>query len=261
MSDIKLLSNFHRLANALIVLFLMFVSVSSYSQPSLRMYITTQEGANISPRTIANLISYLNQTHCYIDNVIASNGPLFLNNEALFFSAIETKTPTGYQKLLSVKVINNEELSSSVLVRASTGVNELKSLDDIHLAVMSDKSILGNVLALKLLVDAGVNISKEKTIVTDNNLASVSLLMHKDVFAAAIATPLANKWAEANSLHIIAQSEKVIPGGIWAHQDIDRDMLKACRKAFSSIRRDTRIGNKQLALFPAWVDSFSIVIN
>jgi len=164
-----------------------------------------------------------------------------------------------FEKLSNIKIINNDKLSASVLVRGETGINSIKSLENVRIAFLSPNSITGYQLPSNIFQLANIIHSREKITFTQTNLAAVSLLLHKDVFAATIATPLAKKWAADNNLIIVVTSKEIEAGGLWVKKSLSAKTKENCSRAFTNLTKTGNINKKLIKLFPAWIDSFLIV--
>lgn len=249
--------------NHIIKLLILVSCLISYEQQliatdePLSLYIETSEGSTNSKRRIASLKKYLNLNHCKVDTIQLDIKSDSQKTASLVFFPLNEQIPPGYQQLVAIKTLNNESLSASILVRGSTGIDNLAALANTRVALLAPQSTLGYQLPVTMFKKAGVVHHDDKITQVDNNFAAISLLLHKDVFTSVIATPLAKKWAVANDLTIVATSDEVLPGGIWVRSDIDKLDTKACREAFRSMSRSYSKDRKLMTVFPYWVEKFN----
>jgi len=153
--------------------------------------------------------------------------------------------------------VNSEALSSSILVRGSTGITDLKSLQGVRIAYLSTESKIGFAIPQAMFKSIGLNHASDRITLTQTNVGAMSLLLHKDVFAAAIASPLAAKWAKANDLKVVAESEAVRAGGFFVKNSLSKLKIEKCQKAFISMSEKTRENKSLLRTFPAWIAGFT----
>lgn len=232
------------------------LSVEVSAAEPLTLFINSAEGGAISGRRLNDFSHYLNSNGCPVSAVkTAAEFPEPLTAE-LVFTALEHDFGTSYQPLLKVKVLNDLALSSSVLVRGSTAVPDLKALQDVRIAFLSPYSITGYQLAQDMFLKHGVEHNRDRITFTRTNVGAMSLLLHKDVFAAVIATPLAEKWRLANDLLVLGVSEAVEAGGLWS-RGLSPATFSACRNAFLGLSDGSRSRKKLLKIFPGWLQGFT----
>jgi len=178
------------------------------------------------------------------------------SNASLVFSPLQLPMPKECKKVLDIRTIDNIPLSGSVVVKASTGINDLTSLDGVRMGFLSADSSVGYKLPNAMFKNAGVVHDQDKITFTDTNFAAITLLLHQDVFSSVIATPLAVGWAKANDLHIVAITETLKTGGIWVNNSISKENTNLCITALTKLNRKDRTYGKLMAVFPYWLDSF-----
>ncbi len=231
-------------------------SVSAYAAEPLTLFINSAEGGAISGRRLNSFSHYLNLNGCPVTKVkTAAELPELLTAE-LVFTALKYNPGKPYQPLLKLKVLNDAALSSSILVRGSTAVTNLRALKGVRIAFLSPYSITGYQLAQDMFLKLGVEHNRDRITFTRTNVGAMSLLLHKDVFAAVIATPLAEKWRQANDLQLLGVSETVEAGGLWS-KELSPAMLAACRRAFLELSDGSRSSQKLLKIFPGWLQGFT----
>lgn len=235
---------------------LLLVTANLFAAESYNLYIDTREGGEISERRINLLKQYLQQNQCNITNVITDNNSAAKPSNGLIFSPLHMPPTEAATQLASIAIINGEPLAASILVKSATGIKDIKNLQGVRISFLSKQSVTGYQLQQELLVQAGVIHSEDKITYTGTHSAAASLLLHGDVFAAAIATPLAKAWAKANNLILVITSKPIQAGGLWATKNMPKDDSENCIKAFTKLTKTNLQEKKLLSLFPAWLDSF-----
>ncbi len=240
----------------LCLLLLGSLSTGLQAAEPLTLFIQSSEGGAISGRGLHNFSRYLTGQDCPVGAIeTAAELPDGLNAQLVFVPLKSTQN-LPYQPLLNVQVLNNAELSASVLVRGSTAVSDLKSLSGVRIAFISPESVSGYQLAQALFAANGVEHKRDRITFTRTNVGAMSLLLHKDVFAAVIATPLADKWSEANDLKIVGVTRAVEPGALWG-RDLSPALRANCRSAFMALSDGSRSSKKLLKIFPGWLQGFT----
>ena len=241
----------------IITLCLLANTNNSLANESLSLYIDTSEGGHVSKRGTDRLVKFLNNNHCMVNQISSANKLSSKPNSSFLFTPIRQKLSKDYTKIANIKIINDEPLSASILVRGSTGINDISSLDGVRMAFLSPESITGYQLPQQLFKEANITHSKDRITFTQTNSAAASLLLHKDVFAAAIATPIAKKWAKSNDLIIVSTSSEVDTGGLWVNSKVPTKIADICTQTFILLNK---IENKKLrTLFPVWLDGFHYI--
>lgn len=224
----------------------------------LSLYINTQEGGDISDRRLSDLRNYFNKSRCNIQKVAAGDNSVAGAAADIVFMPLSQDAAIPFQKVFNLGVVGDQPLSASLLVRSSTGIRDITELADVRIAFLSPGSVTGFRLQEALLDDAGVTLQKDLVTFTHSHLGAMSLLLHKDVFAAGVATPLAKKWAKANDLAIVAESQSVVVGGLWMKSTIADEQRENCKRSLKNLfenKRDRKV--KSLTkIFPAWVAGF-----
>ena len=242
-------------------LFCLLLSLSGYSgglfaAEPLTMFVSSAEGGAISGRRLHNLSRYLTQQGCPVSDIeTAAEYPQDLNAQ-LVFAPLEHDFGSDYRPLLNLKVLNGAELSASVLVRGSTAVPDLQALSGVRIAFLSPDSVTGYLLARDLFASVGVEHKSDRITYTRTSVGAMSLLLHKDVFAAVIATPLADKWSRDNDLQLVGVTEAVNPGALWS-KGMSPAMQARCQAAFLELSDGSRSSKKLLKIFPGWLQGFA----
>jgi len=236
----------------------LFFSPMSMKADTTTLYVDGSEGGEQSYRRIDKLKTHLGNNQCLIHNISFGKSPDSASNADYVFLPLNKPMPDTFKKILRIKTTNGEALSGSILVKASTGITDLESLDGVLIGFLSPDSLTGYTLPQALFKQAGVVHKQEKITFTDTNFAAITLLLHQDVFASVIATPVAKGWARDNDLHIVASTKTVETGGIWARKNVSSEQITNCKKAFSEINRSEGKYKKLLSIFPYWLDGFVI---
>ncbi|WP_293267990.1 PhnD/SsuA/transferrin family substrate-binding protein [Neptunomonas sp.] len=224
----------------------------------LSMYINAAEGGDISDRRLSHLQDYFQKRQCNIQVITAGHKSAGAFDADIVFMPLKQEIPAPFQKVFGLSVVDDQFLSASLLVRSSTGINDLTKLGGVRIAFLSPNSVTGFYWQKKLLHNAGVMLKKDLITFTNSNLGAMSLLLHKDVFAAGVATPLAKKWAKANDLTIVAESPRVETGGLWMKRGVAQRDIDQCKKLFKNLfeNNSDRAIKKLVKVFPVWVDGF-----
>lgn len=239
------------------LLITLFASIANAGD-GFSFYINATEGGDISALRISHLKNYFKQQQCNIKTIETGNQSTAASGFDIIFMPLKQKMPKSYKKIFDLKVIDKQVLSGSILVRASTGIRDIKNLAGVRMAFLSPHSVTGFGLQKTLFDNAGITLQKDRITYTQTNIGAMSLLLHRDVFAAAVATPLARKWAKANNLHIVIESKSVETGGIWMNNSIAKDYQTLCRQSFINLfqhKRERKM-KKLVRIFPTWIDSF-----
>lgn len=240
------------------------VSIDSASalNGGLRLYINATEGGDISDRRLSDLQDYFKKSPCNIQTIEAGGASADESAADIVFMPLEQDITKSFQKIFNLSVVDDQPLSASLLVRSSTGIRDIAELADVRIAFLSPDSVTGFHLQKILLDEAGVTLKKDLITFTDSHLGAMSLLLHKDVFAAGVATPLAKKWANANGLTIVAESPPVVPGGLWMKSTLAPEEIEACKKSLKNLfenNSDRKIKNL-MKIFPVWVQGLAPVV-
>ncbi len=232
------------------------VSVLSSEHKSVSFNFETAEGGSFSETAVMAFEAYMAEQQCPAHVVIdqADEASLFL------FSArpAHKENTVKYQNFLNVVTYKDLPLTSAILVHASTGIDSLESLKDARVGYISNASYMGYEVPVRLFSDAGVVIDKKKVYLTSSHDGAIGLLLHKNIFAAVLAGPLAHRWAKANSLKIVAESEPLDIGRVLISKSADPELAERCHAALVNLKRATR-SDKRMNVFPRWVEGFKSV--
>jgi len=168
--------------------------------------------------------------------------------------SVAKKDLQGYTLIARARTLSGALMvRGAILVHASTGIDDLKSLQGERIAFMGKESPIGYHLPLQLLRASGVKEQMDTFFYVDNHVGTISMLLHSDVYVAVTAEPLAARWAEYNELSIVAVTKAVETGGWWIRQDISGLERQRCQIALSKLKRSS---HKAL---PAWIDGFTVI--
>ena len=160
---------------------------------------------------------------------------------------------------LTIKTLSSVNYSPAVvLVRSVTGVDNLSSLAHESLSAVTQQSISGYQDQMAMLTAAGVQQPNERLVFAGNHIGALSLLMHKDVFAAAVDFSVAERWAKSNGLQVIASGKKRTTGGVYFNKNATPDVKANCSKALLALSRDKQPGKSLLKLFPDWLKKLTL---
>ncbi len=235
----------------------------SNTPAGLSLYVNVAEGGEISKRRQNHLQDYFQNSQCNIKLIDSGFKSAAESAADIVFMPLKQDMAQPYQQVFGLTVIDDHLLSASILVRSATPISNIAELADVRIAFLSLESITGYSLQKALLNEAGVTLNKGLIRFTNSDLGAMSLLMHQEVYAAAVATPLAKKWAKANDLMIVAQSQPVATGGLWMKNGIALENKARCKDAFKKLfDKDQNSKVKNLAkIFPVWVKGFSPVVD
>jgi hypothetical protein len=228
------------------------------SDTGIHLYIDSSEGGDVSNRNVVRLKKYLLKNQCDVDIVIESLDKAIEKFASFIFSPLDRLIPENYSILTNIKVFNDEALSSSILVRNSTGISDIENLKGVRFALLNKDSVTGYQLPLSIFNQAEIALNLDKVTVVQSNTSAISLLLHKDVFAAAIATPLAKKWAKTNDLRVVATSDSVSSGALLVNKNVSLETTQKCLNAFNMLTMDNSKLKRVMKVFPAWVAGFSV---
>jgi len=222
-------------------------------------YIDATEGGEQNNRRIKKFKNYLHDNQCLINNVTSGKEIAPTSSAAFVFSPLQHPMPNEFKKVLDIRTVDNIPLSGSIVVKASTGINDLTSLAGVRMGFLSADSSVGYQLPNAMFKNAGVVHDQDKITYTDTSFAAITMLLHQDVFSSVIATPLAVGWAKANDLHIVAITETLETGGIWVKKSVSKEKSNLCIAALAKMTRKDRTYGKLMAVFPYWLDSFELL--
>lgn len=216
------------------------------------------EGGSMSPRARQAFEQHMKESECPVR--VESRAQ---NDEAaeIVFSVMPASAAkaaaqsTTYH--LAARTYENTPLTVTVLVKANTGINSLESLEGERLALVSKTSVLGFEPVRELFADAGVDFNQNPLFITGSYEGVATLLLHGDVFAAALPAPLSARWAETNELSVVAQSLTPLAGYVTISDSVAVERRQACIKALQTLERTSPRDNR-MDVFPLWVEGFGV---
>jgi len=229
------------------------VSIQAFAAP-LSLSLDLTEGGRLSPKAISQFEQYMAQQECEIKVLTKKT----IESDVYFSAQLNsTQSLPSYIRRMKAFTIDNRPLTMSILVKSSTNLEDLSSVQGERLAIMSHDSYLGGVLSKKLLTDIGIKLIPAKVYETGNYFGAVSLLLHGDVFIAAIPGPLARKWQGHNKLSIIAESAAASLGELLFKPSLPESKIESCIKGFSTLTKINR-RDKKMKIFPSWLGGFQV---
>ncbi len=232
---------------------LLFNNKAVADSDSVTVSIDHDDGGRTSDSYMDDLLVALNKNGC--KTVLSHNKGI--NNAQLLFDSrpvsITKQDRTDYHLIAQAKTLEGKlTVRGAFLVHASTGIENLSTLQGMSIAFIGKKSWSGYHMPMKSLQAAGVKEEMNTFFYVPNHVGAISMLMHSDVFATVTAAPLARRWAEANDLSIVALTDSVETGGWWMHRSTSKDQIKSCSTALS------KMGPSQLKALPVWIGGFKI---
>lgn len=213
------------------------------------------EGGSDSKRAISSFEHYMADNNC-ASKIVFSSDEIAAD---IYFSTAPPLPPTEQQHEYSVLAratsYNNQPLTTAILIKSSTGISNLASVENERLSIISKTSYLGWQEVKKLYQNAGVAIDPGDLYITGTYEGAIALLLHGDVFVAALPGPMARRWATANALSIIAESKPLDIGHVWVSRKLPASKAHTCREALLALKRSNR-RDKRLTVFPGWVEGF-----
>ena len=240
-----------------ILLFALLLSSSPLSaqKPLGLFYFDPMEGGSFRENITTKFESYMAEQHCPIKVItkIANGKPL------LSFTAkpLDKDVFTEQRILTRIKTYKNLPVTSAILVHASTGITDLKSLEDSRFGIISPSSYIGQKIPQQMFTQADSNINATKIYITGNHQSAIGLLLHNNIFSTVLAGPLAHRWAKTNNLTIVSESQPLDIGKVLINKSAKDTVIENCRKALLELKRTTP-RDKRIYVFPAWVDGFKI---
>jgi ABC-type phosphate/phosphonate transport system substrate-binding protein len=236
----------------------LLASYQAYSTP-LNFGLDLTEGGRLSSKATTQFEKHMAEQNCeltIVDETSLSLESLDFESLDLYFSVAEAGlAPTHFLPALIARTINDEPLTITILIKSSTNIDTLVSIQGERLGIISHKSFLGGEQAKRLLTDAGIRLHNSKIYQTENYFGAISLLLHGDVFIAAIPGPLASQWKEHNKLSIIAESKPFQLGELFINTSVTKSQRESCTQAFLSLSKANR-RDKKMDIFPAWLAGF-----
>lgn len=237
------------------LLFLLSGIASAQNIPSdletVTITVNHDDGGKTGKRHMRDLLDALNEYGC---NTILSDASTATQAQLLFDSRPTSDVKeqmADYRLIARAKTLYGAtNVRGAILVHASRGITDLSLLKGEWIGFVSKNSWSGYRLPLQLLQEAGVNESTNSFYFVGNHVGAVSGLLHKDVLVAAIAEPLAQRWAKQNGLSIVAVTDVVETGGWWMHRNVSEIMTQRCTQAVTKLERP------QHKALPAWIDGF-----
>ena len=231
---------------------LLISSIQNVSAGEMNLYLSPTEGGKLKPTNQTALVNYLSENECKIS---------FTNSKANahLLLSLQSTIPGNYHPYLKIKTHANLPLNLSILVKSSRSVDHLDQLKGEPLAIIHPYSEIGFLSQYVELAAKGLSLEESPIFESGRYDGALALLLHGDVFAAAIPYPLAKKWKVKNKLNIIATSSSNEFPYLWIRSDIKelkQSTIKACSLAFVKMGTRNR-RDKRFSVFPLWLEGFS----
>ena len=243
-----------RHTSMVVVLFGFVMSMRVFSA-SLELVLPLGEGGSHTSRSVESFKQYMLERECPVELELKEGGV----TGDIYFSAAPLESLSEdvrhYEMLIRVKTYKNYPLTTAIIVKASTGISNLSSVEGERLSLISQSSYLGGEQVRKIYNDEGVALDDKNIYLTQHYEGAITLLLHGDVFVAGVPGPLAKRWEKANNLNIIAESEPFDVGFMLIKKALPEAQKKLCESAFVDLKRTTR-RDKRMNIFPAWVEGF-----
>lgn len=240
------LPNLVRSLFSLLVLFALSTQVHS-----LNLYLDPFEGGKIKDRHQNYFKKHMKELGCDIQFAQAAE-------EADLLLAIPSTISSNYRPFLSVDTFNKLPLNLSIMVKSSRAVDSLEQLKGEAIAIIHPYAQMGFLSGFIELAAQGFELDESTVFESGRYDGALALLLHGDVFAAAIPHPLAEKWKTKNKLSVLAQSTMSEMPQLWINKSIQESEQDAssCATAFLKLKNRER-RDKRFAVFPMWVEGFS----
>ncbi len=241
---------------SLFILSLSLVFSMNVGSDTLPFMLMPEEGGSQASKARRSFEMYMAESGCKVKVIFINKS---IKESDMYFSAkpssISQDDHKQYDRLVKIKTYNNIPLTSTVLIKSSTGISDLKSTRGERLSVVFKGSYLGWGEIQNLYSNAGIKLDERDVYEAGSYEGVIALLLHGDVFVAGLPGPLAKRWAIANNLTIIAESEEISVGDVWIRKQLTDDKKQACKKSLVSLQRTNR-RDKRMSIFPAWVEGF-----
>ncbi|MBV1921542.1 MAG: hypothetical protein KUG73_12765 [Pseudomonadales bacterium] len=237
------------------------------SEP-LSFLIPQLEGAQHKPSYVLALTQWLEKKHCRVNinkhKLDSSKQSAHTPVPALLFNILPGRNITalpvnpGYRIIAKGDVIDNAPLSLQWLSLSQQNLSQISSLKNERLALLPPPNPIGNYVALNTLRAANVAVDPNKLFYTTSYQGSVALLLHRNVRAAAVISPLANRWKLSNDLRSLIETPVEFVAVIMIKHHISKRKSTPCIQAFNQLKRKNR-RDPLMKLFPEWLTSFHSV--
>lgn len=241
------------------------VTPISMGQPKpLSFLIPSLEGAQHKPSYVLALTQWLGKKHCLVNINKHELESHPLPAPALLFNILPGRNITalpvnpGYRIIAKGDVIDNAPLSLQWLSLSQQNLSQISSLKNERLALLPPPNPIGNYVALNTLRAANVAVDPNKLFYTTSYQGSVALLLHRNVRAAAVISPLANRWKHSNDLQSLIETPVEFVAVIMIKHHISERKSALCIQAFNQLKRKNR-RDPLMKLFPEWLTSFHSV--
>lgn len=139
----------------------------------------------------------------------------------------------------------------AVVVHQSVGLTSLTPLGGEPIAFVSPHSPSGYLAPRQLLDRRKVALQEERFVFVNDHVGALSMLIHRDVYAAVLAEPVAREMAAENRLVIVATTDPITTGGWWVREGLPAEEARACATALERLQPEQRLA------LPQWIGGFA----
>ncbi|WP_196137943.1 PhnD/SsuA/transferrin family substrate-binding protein [Aliikangiella sp. G2MR2-5] len=227
--------------------------------------IEQSEGGSNNPRLINKFEEYLSQNKCNLKvqvfNNIKGNLNTVSNATDLYFMPLIEGKQGKQIRLLKAVSQAGDYTQSAIVVRKNAG-DKLDTVRGSHVSFVSPASKTGYNDQMDLLGRNKIIVDSGNIMFSGNHIGALSLLLHKDVFAAGVDRSLAEKWLDSNNLKIIGIGSKREVGGIYSPSDANINDSRSsgsasCLKALIKLSPRDKKHKRLMKVFPDWLTGFS----
>ncbi len=151
---------------------------------------------------------------------------------------------------LARSIDDRDRVAGALLAHRSRAIDDLKILAGERVAFVSSHSWSGYRSLLDPLAGLGVIPGGDHAVFAGSHAATVAMLLHHEVAAAAVAAPLAAEWSRDGQLEIILKTTAIAASAWWIRRDRHAEWAEPCQKAIVSL------SGKLMKPFPAWIGRF-----
>jgi len=217
------------------------------------------DGGSQRERNLGRIAKILGEHGCPVNVTTLTPSQPTPPKTALEFShqtheATSKRLPNFHLGLFPRTIDGKTKVGAALVLHKAVGITELAMLDGESIGFVSKDSPAGYLEMRKILEKAGVKEAPEKNSFGDNHVGTASLLLHKEIYAAVVATPMAEEWVEFNGLVIIARTAELESGGLWINNALDPVLAKKCSAALAGLKEGL-----PMRAFPQWIKRFEVV--
>jgi len=216
------------------------------------LYLDEFEGGKIKAHHQQTFIEYMANNNCQLTITDKAN-------HAQIMLAMDNTKPKTFNPWLTASTYQDTPLSLSVVVKSSRGLDNLAQLTGERIAIVHSLAQMGFLNEIGDLNAQGLDLNSSDVFESGRYDGALALLLHGDVFAAVLPTPLAMQWQTKNKLSLLANSATQQRPYLAIHESITlaRADAKQCEQAFLTLNENSKKAGL-LSVFPLWVEGFEI---